>query len=82
MTSAVACMVTFPDGETLVRRIHGSDPPGVGNVVTMEDADGLWLVQRAILKGFDDRFVEGQTVYATIVVDEANTHAALTADVQ
>jgi hypothetical protein len=82
MTGAVACMVTFPDGETLVRRVHGSDPPGIGNVVTMEEADGLWLVQRAILKGFDDRFVEGQTVYATIVVDEANPQAALTADVQ
>ena len=74
-------MVTFPDGETLVQHIRGSDPPGVGNVVTMEEADGLWLVQHAILKGFDERFVEGQTVYATIVVDEANPHAALTADV-
>jgi len=48
----------------------------------MEEAAGRWLVQRAILKGFDDRFVEGQTVYATLVVDEANPLAAPTADVQ
>ena len=82
MTGAVPCMVTFPDGETLVRRIHGSDPPGVGNIITMEEAAGRWLVQRAILEGFDDRFVEGQTVYATLVVDEANPLAAPTADVQ
>jgi hypothetical protein len=82
MTSAVACLVTFPDGETLVRHIHGSDPPGVGNVVTIEETPGLWLVQRAILKGFDDKFVEGQTVYATVVVDEAPPNAAHTADVQ
>ena len=30
-------LVTFPDGETLVRRIHGSDPPGVGNRATLAD---------------------------------------------
>ena len=82
MTSAVACVVSFPDGETLVRHIHGSDPPGVGNIVTMEEAPGLWVVQRAILKGFDDRFVEGQTVYATLVVGEAPAHAVATPDVQ
>ena len=82
MNPGVACVVAFPDGETLVQHIHGSDPPGVGNVVTMEEAPGLWLVRRAILKGYDERFVEGQTVYATVVVGEASPHAAHTADVQ
>ena len=81
-TCAMTSVVTFPDGETLVRHIHGTDPPGVGNVVTMEKVPGLWLVQRSILKGFDDRFVEGQTVYATVVVGEAPSNAAHTADVQ
>ena len=65
-----------------VRHIHGSEPPGVGNVVTMEEAPGLRLVQRATLKGFDDKFVEGRTVYATIVVGEAPPSAPPTADVQ
>ena len=51
--------------------------PASEKVVTIEEADGLPLVQRAILKGFDERFVEGQTVYATIVVDEANIASLL-----